>query len=294
MENLPELIRRLYENLIESPGKPNQLESTERIDLGEEVVPEYTENGGYRMVRVPKNEPYIKIKVNGTEATLAFIHGGGEEPYTFKNLLDGFLCWASSTGKTRVDLQDNALFSIGDCKFNALLFRAFKGDLGLYAKRGWYPVGGVDELNAHVAIIRSFPKGGVVHFRDLIQKSPELKEALDSIEEDDESPLGPWLLGLPCPIYSEFFNRLDQLGSAAIKNEANPIVPDEPTQKFLVAVGKYTKANGKLMREPVCPVPAPAEGGRRRSSRKTQRRKHKRRNARASRRHPKRTHKSRR
>jgi hypothetical protein len=289
MENLPEEIRALYTNLI--PAEHNKLESREKINLGTELVPQLNANGEFVMVDMPKEEPYIKIKVEGTKATLAFIHGG-EPPFTFVNLLDGFVCWASVTGKTEIELHDNATFTdaTGECKYNALLFRALQGKLGIYAGRGWLPAGGIEQLQRNLDIIRSYKKNEALELIPLLPAtSADLIGLLRTIDRGDESPLGPWITSQSCELYREFINRIDTLGNKAAKIEPGHALT--PTQRFLFAVGKYVSDNEHLFRAPACPA---AHGGGRRLPRKTQRRKYKRRSTRKSGRHSTRTRSSRR
>jgi glutaredoxin len=282
MENLPKEIRALYANLI--PAEHNKLESREKINLGSESVPQLNANGEVVMVNMPKEEPYIKIKVEGTKAILAFIHGG-DPPFNFANLLDGFVCWASVTGKTEIELHDNATFTdaTGECKYNALLFRALQGKLGIYAGRGWLPAGGIGQLQRNLDIIRSFKKNEALELIPLLPAtSGDLIGLLRTIDRGDESPIGPWITSQPCEIYREFINRIDTLGNKSAKIENVSVHPLTPAQRFLFAVGKYVSDNEHLFRAPACPE---AHGGGRRSPRKTQRRKYKCRSTRKSRRH---------
>lgn len=294
MERLPEEIRILYDNLIQSPGVENRLESREKVNLGE-----YDELIGVNNHDEPiyesviRQEPYIKIDEHGNTASLAFIRSG-EEPYTFNNLLAGFLCWASTNNKERVKLLDNALFANGDCEYNALLYRAFQGKLGLYASRGWLPEGGEAVLQEYKDTIYNYTKGQATNLIVLLNNlmiSPELKAQMESLAEGDDKRFGTWLLSLDCNVYREAFIHLVTLARKKIENEIQ--VPEGPTARFLEAIAHYHRLNGSLYKEPACPVPA-GEGGGRRSARKTQRRKLKRRVSRKGRRYSRRPHKARR
>lgn len=223
--------------------------------------------------RINEDSPIVVIKPEGKTLTLSFIRSTKE--YPFKQTIKYFLCYAKENGYTRVKLEDDALFSEGECVYRALFYRAFEGKDSLYVDQGFRPIVDVSDkknilFKATVRTIKNF-------------LSDEFQSKIKNISDNDF--FRNWIIKQKkenCMLMRELINKID---AVARQQELKPnnSLADEAKQ-FLTAWRKYYEAHQVLEREPAC---AEGGGGLRSRTRSSSRGKYQRRNTRKNRRHRK-------
>ena len=86
-------------------------------------------------------EPVLTVDVDPRSRTvkLAFVRSTPSHPWD--GLMRAFWLWcrARDPPPRRVALEDDAMFSEGDCKFAALAYRLLRGQPSIYARHGYAP-----------------------------------------------------------------------------------------------------------------------------------------------------------
>lgn len=207
-----------------------------------------------RMVsRIPSGPPLITIQPkNKTTLSLKFIRS--TNGYPFKNLLSGLNTYAKDKGFSKIELENDALFSKGRCQYRALYYRVFRDNKNsLYVSQGYMPA---SDISGYKETVYNFTIGQA---KELVNSDgfPAAGEtfvtALNNLpESDDEKRFGEWLTNLDCMTMREFFINLQAMAAQFSKFPKEKIEAareaDPDGAKFLIALRMYELAHSSLIR----------------------------------------------
>jgi hypothetical protein len=204
-----------------------------------------------------KGEPLLELQFDDKTLILKFIRSY-PPCYTFKSLLSDVYCYATLNKCNKIELEDDALFSDGDCIYRAIIYRVFQNKLSIYVDNGFIPIGGIENLNKYKDIIYNFTienaKLMIPLFESLpvpqrVQEFIKLLGSLDISKNNDK--FGEWLISNPCLIYREIFNRLGNLTSTInIEKTLSNENLNQATKDFLTAFNRYVLLHKSLERKP--------------------------------------------
>jgi hypothetical protein len=81
-------------------------------------------------------EPIVEVSPGDSGILiLKFVRKSPDVP--FNKILKDFLRYAKEHGYEKVELEDDAMFVDGACRYRSLLYRAFKNENSIYVKRGF-------------------------------------------------------------------------------------------------------------------------------------------------------------
>lgn len=217
--------------------------------------------------------PIVVIKEEGETLILSFIRS--TKDYPFKETMKKFLCYAEKNGFIRVKLEDDALFSDGECMYRALFYRVLTGKDSLYVDQGFKPTVGVsvekDILSkASVRTIKNFLPA-------------EFQSKIKNISDNDF--FRNWIFRQKnenCMLMRELINKIDTIARQQQLKPNNSL--SNEAKQFLTSWRKYYLAHTDLQRDPAC---SEGGGGLRSRTRSSSRGKYQRRNTRKNRRNRK-------
>ena len=221
-----------------------------------------------------EQKPILELTEKGTTLHVSFVRSTPE--YSLQSLLKNALCYASTHGFQRVELQDDAKFlMIGEspCIHRSLFHRVFEGKKGIYESKGWTPSADTGPMIHTILTFTCTDAQALVPLLQQVRPMPVDISAGDT-------PFGLWINSQPCPVLQYFYNTLLILST---RQWIEKVEPGSPTRAFLEALYDIRQANDVLYKEPLC---SDATGGsriRRRAS-TSQRTRKQRRKARSSRR----------
>jgi len=200
-----------------------------------------------------ESKPILELTEIGSILHISFVRSTPE--YPLKSLLTKALCYASSRGFTRVELQDDAQFlTIGDgenpCIHRALFHRVFEGKKGVYEAKGWTPSADTGPM---IKMISTFTCADAQILVPLMQ---QVRAAPVEIPVGNK-PFGLWINAQPCPVLQYFYNTLLVLST---HQWIEKVEPGSKARAFLEALYDIRHANDVLYKGPVC---SEATGGRR-------------------------------
>jgi hypothetical protein len=236
------------------------------------VNDEYLRNRGRMASTIPPGLPLITIEPKDDDTyALKFIRSA--PGYEFKNLLKGLNNYTRSHGRSKITLENDALFSSktnSDCRYNALYYRIFKDNKdSIYVAQGFLPQINISEDKR---IVYNFTVGDAKKLveninteKNYTKRFKPLKDAIQTIPDDNnKARFGEWLTNLDCKTMASFFILLQALASDfSTKKIDVSTIPDSSSQTFLQALRRYQKAHNTLVRT----VPNRNGGSRHRSLR---------------------------
>lgn len=242
MSTKTEKINSLFENLKQHEfieGRKVSIETT--MDNGE-------------------TKPLIELQPSSdnTKLILKFIRSKNPD-YTLDDLMAGFFCYARENGFTSVGLEDDALFSDGDCKFRALTFRVFQNKKSIYDKFGYKPK---LDITGHLKILNSLKLTESIQILKNLTGMDSLVERAKSF--GDDALFSDFIVSLDCEPRRTFLNRLDELALKFERNSSqfHELNADAKAQEYLTKYREYVKAHEEMTAMPLCS----SKGGKRKSS----------------------------
>lgn len=222
------------------------------------------------------SKPILELTEKGTTLHISFVRSAPE--YPLQSLLKKALCYATTHGFKRVELQDDAQFltigfSQSPCIHRSLFHRAFEGKKGIYESKGWIPSA---DTGPSIKTISTFTTADAQVLVPLLQQVRPMPVAIPS----SESPFGLWINSQPCPILQYFYNTLLILST---RKWIEKVDATSNARAFLEALYDIRQANEMLYKEPVCSGSTSGSRIRRRAS-TSQRASNQRRKSRSSRR----------
>ena len=157
---------------------------------------------------------------------------------TFNKLLNDFLCYAKNHGFEKVELEDDAMFVNGTCRYRSLLYRAFKNENSIYVKRGFRPTVDVElwKTQLYNYLIRD-AKNMAHYFKHAIEC-----QIMAIPTDSDTDRFGEWVTTQTCIVIRDILNTLDLLRHLVSR------MPDlnENSVTFLEAFTFYYMAHQNL------------------------------------------------
>lgn len=204
-----------------------------------------------------KGQPLLELQISDKTLTLKFIRSNPPN-YTFQSLLNDVFCYATLKNCTTIELEDDAMFSQGDCVFRAVAYRVFQNKASIYVEKGFEPIGGIENLMNYKDIIYNFTIENAKNMIPLFsqfESSPIVKKFIENLNSIDISKnndkFGEWLISNDCEFYREIFNRLAILTSSSYIVKTLSVESLNPaTKEFLTSFNKYILLHKSLEREP--------------------------------------------
>jgi hypothetical protein len=191
--------------------------------------------------------PLIEIQPSSSSPStliLKFIRSNPPQ-YTFDILLKDLLCYAVNNGYTKVELEDDAMFTNGQCTFRSLIYRAFENKDSIYINKGFQPKLNVETMKN---ILYNYTIGDAKNLTTHLP--PEIRYRILAIPSDkNDDRFGTWLLNNDCFLVREVLNRIESLTKKI--DSLNNLTSS--SKEFLKAYKDYYNAHQYLSKDAQCP-----------------------------------------
>lgn len=191
--------------------------------------------------------PLIEIQPSSSSPStliLKFIRSNPPQ-YTFDLLLKDLLCYAAKNGYTKVDLEDDAMFTNGQCTFRSLIYRAFENKDSIYVNKGFQPRQNVKDMKNTLYNYTINDSKNLATYLP-----PDIRDKILAIPSDKNNDrFGTWLLNNECFLVREVLNRIESL----TKKIDSLIDLKSSSKQFLKAYQDYYNAHQYLSTNAQCP-----------------------------------------